>query len=62
MNALDSRREELQRRCQRERNQFIAAGAATAARLPNARQIARWMRFARRMLRGFRPGIASTTP
>lgn len=59
MSARETRRDELRRRCQRERNEFIAASAATAARLPSARQIARWMRFIRRVARVFNPGAES---
>ena len=50
MSTPDTRRAELQRRCQSERNQFIAAAANTAARLPDTRQVARWIRLARRIL------------
>lgn len=59
MNARDARLEELRRLCQRQRNEFIAASAAAAARLPGTRQITRWLRFARRVLRLIHPGPAT---
>jgi hypothetical protein len=54
MSGFRSRRAELQQRCQHERNEFIVSVSATVAQLPRARQIARWMRFARRLLRDIR--------
>jgi hypothetical protein len=56
MSTYEIRREELRRRCQHERNDFIATAAFTAARLPQARAVVRWMRFIRRVLRAIHPG------
>ena len=56
MNARATRREELQLRCQHQRNEIIASTAATLARLPKPRDLARWMRFARRLLRDIHGG------
>jgi hypothetical protein len=47
-----SRRDELIVRCRRERNELIAVTARTLARLPHARDAARFFTFVRRVVRG----------
>jgi hypothetical protein len=39
-------------RCRRERNELIAVTARTLARLPHARDAARFFTFVRRVVRG----------
>jgi hypothetical protein len=56
MNTHPKRYEQLLQECQHQRYELIASGAAGLARLPSPRNLARWMRFARSLLRVIHQG------
>jgi hypothetical protein len=49
--TAQSRREQLQARCEQQRNAMIGVTATTLALLPRARQLSRWLRGTSRLLR-----------
>jgi hypothetical protein len=54
------RRDQLQARCERERNAMIGVTATTLALLPRARQLSRWLRGTSRLLRAVARGMRDT--
>ena len=48
---VQTRRDQLQARCEQQRNALVGVTASTLALLPRARQLSRWLRGTSRLLR-----------